>query len=324
MKVFITGMDGFVGRYLAEALLTEGFEVAGTVLEGTSGQVVSEGQVPVKTFPADIRRSGDLDRILEDYAPDRIFHLAAVSFVPSAANDPLPALQTNVQGTFLLLEAVRKHCPRARVLFISSSEVYGKVRPEQLPLTEQSPLCPANFYAATKQCGELWCDYYRRSFNLDLVILRPFNHIGPGQSDCFVASSFARQVAEIETGKKEPRLQVGNLEARRDFCDVRDVVRAYLLAADRAPSGEVLHVCSGKEIQIQSIVDDYVARSRVPIEVVQDPQRMRPSDVPRLRGSYSKLNSLTGWEPTIPLEKTLQDILEDWRRRMADQSSQAE
>lgn len=314
MKAFITGMDGFVGGYLAEALLEEGAEVAGTVLNPSEPLRMGEkARQQVRPIPGDIRRSGALDDALKQLQPEWIFHLAAVSYVPSADDDPLPAFQTNVQGTLLLLEAVRRQCPKSRLMFISSGEVYGKADPAQMPLTEDSPVRPANFYAVTKRAGELWSEYYHRVQGLDIGILRPFNHIGPRQSERFVASSFARQIAEIEAGRAEPLLRVGNLEAYRDFTDVRDVVRAYLLAARKAPSGEILQVCSGRRVQIRRILDFYLAQARVRVAVEQDPGRMRASEVPERWGSYGKLEDLTGWRPTRTLENTLQDIFDSWR-----------
>lgn len=311
-------MDGFVGGYLAEVFLERGDEVTGTVLDPHQPLRASETvRRQVRVFPADIRQSGALDAPLRQVQPDWIFHLAAVSYVPSAAADPLPAFQTNVQGTLQLLEAVRQQCPRSRVVFISSGEVYGKADPGQMPLTEEAPARPANFYAATKRSGELWCEYYHRVHDLDVVVLRPFNHIGPRQSEYFVTSSFARQVAEIEAGRSEPVLRVGNLEAYRDFTDVRDVARAYLLAAEKARAGETLQVCSGRRVQIQQVLDFYLAQAKVPVGVEQDPRRMRASEVPERWGSFEKLRALTGWQPSIPLEKTLQDILDSWRSRPA-------
>jgi len=319
LKVLITGLDGFVGGYLAEALLERGQEVYGTLLDGRQPlEVPEEVCRRVHTFPMDIRDGGELDGLLEQVRPDRIFHLAAISFVPSADADPLPAFQTNVQGTLLLLEAVRRRCAGGRMIFISSGEVYGKAPPGYMPLTEDSPVRPANFYAATKQSGEAWCEFYREAHGLDVVVLRPFNHIGPRQSDRFVASSFARQVAAIEAGRSAPVLQVGNLEAYRDFTDVRDVVRAYLLAAEKAPGGQILQVCSGRRVRIREIVDFYLSRAKVEIEVTPDPQRMRPSDVPEFWGGYEKLQALTGWQPAIPLEQTLRDILDYWRSRLSE------
>ncbi len=318
LKVFLTGMDGFVGGHLVEALLERGDEVTGTVLDPHQPLRASEtAQRQVQAVPIDIRQSGALDETLKQVQPGCVFHLAAVSYVPSADSDPLPAFQTNVQGTLQLLEAVRRQCPQSRVMFVSSGEVYGKADPQQMPLTEDAPVRPANFYAATKRSGELWCEYYHRVHGLDVVLLRPFNHIGPRQSEHFVTSSFARQVAEIEAGHAEPVLQVGNLEAYRDFTDVRDVVVAYLLVAEKAPAGQVLQVCSGRRVQIRQIVDFYLSQAKVKIEVKPDPQRMRPSDVPERWGSFEKLRALTGWQPTIPLEETLQDILDSWRSHPA-------
>jgi len=314
LKAFITGMDGFVGGYLAEALLEEGAEVAGTVLNPSEPLRIGEkARQKVRTIAADIRRSGALDEPLKQLQPEWIFHLAAVSHVPSADHDPLPAFQTNVQGTLLLLEAVQRQCPKSRVMFISSAEVYGKAAPTQMPLTEDSPVRPANFYAATKRAGELWSEYYHRAQGLDVVILRPFNHIGPRQSERFVTSSFARQIAEIEAGRSEPLLRVGNLEAYRDFTDVRDVVRAYLLASRKALSGEILQVCSGRRVQIRRILDFYLSQCKVQVAIEQDPERMRASEVPERWGSYRKLEALTGWQPTRTLENTLRDILDSWR-----------
>ncbi len=208
MKVFITGMDGFAGGYLAEALLERGDDVAGTVWDPRQPLRANDAvRRQARSFAADIRQSSALDEPLRQVQPDWVFHLAAVSYVPSADSDPLPAFQTNVQGTLALFEAVRRQCPESRVVFISSGEVYGSAGPDQMPLTEDAPARPANFYAATKRSGELWSEYYHRMHGLDVVVLRAFNHIGPRQSERFVTSSFARQIAEMEAGRLEPVLR---------------------------------------------------------------------------------------------------------------------
>lgn len=292
-------------------------EVAGTVYPGTQPVTLSEsGRKKVRMHPADICQEGALDSLLAREKPELVYHLAAVSSVTSAQSNPLPAFRTNVEGTLLLLEAVRRHSEKARVVFISSSEVYGRSAFDKMPLDESCPARPATFYAGTKLSGELWSEYYHRNHGLDVVILRPFNHIGPNQSESFVTSSFARQVAEIEMGRCEPVLNVGNLEAYRDFTDVRDMVRAYLMAAGKLPSAEPMQICSGRRRKIQEILDYYLSHSHTRIEVRQDPGRMRASEVPEMWGTPQRFSSVTGWRPETPWEKTLQDILDSWRERL--------
>jgi len=315
LNILITGVSGFVGGHLVKALSTPEQALYGLDLNAPGDSFVSEEGGAVIFHPVDLSQPGQAERVLREIQPDGIYHLAAISSVPSAEADPLPALQSNVRGTVLLLDAVARHCPECRVLFVSSSEVYGRARPEEMPLVETAPVRPTSVYAVTKREGELWCEFYHRIHELDVVILRPFNHIGPGQSARFAASNFARQIAEIEAGRREAVLHVGNLDAERDFTDVRDVVQAYRLAVKRAPAGAVLNVCSGRAVSIREILDFYLSGTNTKIQVQIDSKRLRPSDQPKVRGSHEKLNQLTGWRPTISLEDSLRSILEFWRKK---------
>ncbi|HEX5414736.1 MAG TPA: GDP-mannose 4,6-dehydratase, partial [Chloroflexota bacterium] len=248
--------------------------------------------------------------------PEVIFHLAAQAYVPQAIADPGQTLLNNSLAQLNVLEAARRLEPAPVILVAGSSEVYGTVPPERLPVTEDQPFRPSNPYAVSKVTQDMLGLQYFLSYGLPVVRARPFNHIGPGQSDRFAVASFARQIAEAETGRGQPLLLVGNLGARRDFLDVRDVVRAYGVMARREYAGEVFNVASGVARSVQDLLDALLARATVPIEVRQDPARMRPSEAPLIVGDASKLAAATGWRPEIPLCRSLQNTLDEWRARM--------
>ena len=268
---------------------------------------------------SDVRDAGRLSKVLKKIGPDRIFHLAALTSVESSWKRPAETLDHNVTGTRSLLESVRKHCPRARVRVAGSAEVYGFCRRARR-LDETAPIRPMNPYAVSKVAQEALAQMYFLSYGLSVLRTRAFNHIGPGQSERFVTSSFARQVARAEAQKQRPVIEVGNLSAVRDFTDVRDVVRAYWLCIERGAPGEVYNVCSGVGRPVAEILRYDLKHSAVRIKVRKNKRRFRAADAPVLVGDPRKLKARTGWKPAIGFERTLGDILEYWRRKAAAES----
>jgi len=263
----------------------------------------------------DLRDASSTRDTLERMRPDWIFHLAAQSFVPTSWSAPTESLTTNVLGQLNLFEAVRRIGLQCRIQIACSSEEYGMVYADELPIKETNPLRPLSPYAVSKVAQDLLAYQYWMSWKVDSVRTRGFNHEGPRRGPVFVASDFAKQIADIEKGLKPAVLHVGNLEARRDFTDVRDMVRAYWMALEKCEPGEVYNLCSGRAYSIQQVLDLLLGMTKVKIEVRQDRMRLRPSDVPVLLGDCSKFTQATGWEPVIPFEQTLRDMLDFWRAR---------
>ncbi len=304
MRVLITGASGFAGRHVVAAAVAAGHEAIG--LGG-----------PHDAPPAlDLLDAAGVARAVAGAAPDAVIHLAGQAFVPPSIADPLATLAANATGTANVLEAVRAAGRPIRALVVSSAEVYGKQRPERMPLDESVPVRPGNPYAASKVAAETYAEVWGRIYGLDVVVARPFNHIGPGQDARFVVPSFARQLAEIAAGAS-PRLAVGNLSAERDFLDVRDVAGAYLALLANGRSGSVYNVCSGHAVAIQEVLRQLITIARVPVEVREDPERLRPSDIPLLCGDATKLRAETGWAPAFSLAASLRDIYADARERLA-------
>jgi len=264
---------------------------------------------------ADLRDPEGVQVLVGEVQPDCIFHLAAQSFVPASFADPWDTLQNNIRAQLNLLEAVRRSGRDVRVLVIGSNEEYGAPRPEELPQTEESPLRPNNPYAVSKVAQDFLGLQYYLAYGLSVVRVRPFNHTGPGQAPRFVVPAFASQIARIEAGLQAPVMQVGNLEAARDFTDVRDIVRAYHLAVSQGEPGEVYNLASGRPQSVRGLLEMLLSYSRTQIRVERDPSRYRPVDVPVVYGSAAKFHRRTGWEPQIPLEQTLRDILAYWREQ---------
>jgi GDP-4-dehydro-6-deoxy-D-mannose reductase len=319
LRALITGVGGFAGSHLSNYLLTQtDWQVSGCVLPGWD---CSRLDRRVACVELNLRDRLAVQAMLGNSAPDVIFHLAAQSFVPVSWDDPWDTLENNIRAQANLLDGLVKLGASPRVLVVGSNEEYGLVRPQDLPLREDSPLRPNNPYAVSKVAQDLLGLSYFLSHRLPALRVRPFNHIGPRQGESFVVSSFAKQIAMIEAGQQEPVIRVGNLSARRDFSDVRDVVRAYYLVVTQGQPGEVYNIGSGRSRSIQSILDILVSLGRVAVRVEQDPARMRPSDTPEIRCDASKLQAVTGWEPTIPLEQSLRDVLDDWRVRITHQTA---
>lgn len=323
MRVLITGYTGFVGSHLAEFLLERGDEVHGLYRWRSRFQNVAHLADRVHLVEGDIADAAAMHRVLAEVRPEWIFHLAAQSFVPTSWTSPGATLDANLQGQVNLLEAIRQLDLECRVQIAGSSEEYGLVHPDELPITEDNPLRPLSPYAVSKVGQDLMAYQYHQSYGLDLVRTRGFNHTGPRRGSVFVCSNFAYQIARIEAGQQDPVIRVGNLEARRDFTDVRDMVKGYVLALEKGAPGEVYNICSGHGVSIQYVLDRLVEMAAVDVEVQTDPSRMRPSDVPVLEGSADRFRKATGWETRIDFDTTLADILAYWREFL-DRTTHAE
>lgn len=317
LKALITGVTGFAGSHLADLLIADGnFEVWGLRRWRSRLENVAHLEGRLRLLEGDITDARSMAETIGAARPDYIFHLAAQSFVPASWREPDATLTTNIRGQLNLLEAVRTaHLP-CRIQIAGSSEEYGLAHPHELPITEDSPLRPLSPYAVSKVAQDNLAYQYGRSYGLDIVRTRGFNHTGPRRGELFVCSNFARQVAEVEAGLRAPMIEVGNLDARRDFTDVRDTVRGYLLALQKGQAGDVYNICSGEDIRIGDVLELLCAMAKVKVEIREDPDRLRPSDVPVLRGSAAKFRAVTGWEPRIPFARTMVDLLDWWRNRL--------
>jgi GDP-4-dehydro-6-deoxy-D-mannose reductase len=269
----------------------------------------------ITILECDLRDATSTRDTIEKVRPDWIFHLAAQSFVPTSWIAPTESLMTNILGQVNIFEAVRHMGLKCRIQLACSSEEYGMVYPDEVPIRETNPLRPLSPYAVSKVAQDVLGYQYWMSWKIDIVRTRGFNHEGPRRGPVFVASDFAKQIADIEKGLRAPVVHVGNLQAKRDFSDVRDMVRAYWLALEKGEPGEVYNIATGRSWAIQEVLDLLLSMTQAKIEVRQDPARLRPSDVPILQGDASKFVKATGWQPTIPFEKTLRDMLDYWRAR---------
>ena len=301
-KLMVTGEAGFVGGFIRQAVTAEnnayGFEL-----------------IPSPNL--ELRDAAGLARICAEISPDYVIHLAAQSFVPESFSNPRETFEINFLGTLNLLQALKQSGFKGRLLFVGSGDTYGLVAPETLPLTENSPLKPRNPYAVSKVAAEALCYQWSQTEGMDIVMVRPFNHIGPSQSNQFVVSDFARQLMEIKLGRRSPEISVGDMDVTRDFTDVRDVVRAYLmLLSCEGGSGEAYNVCSGKEHSIREILERLITLARVTVNIRQDPARLRTSEQRRVYGANDKLRSATGWQPEIELEQSLKDNLTYWEWKL--------
>jgi len=318
MRVLITGITGFAGSHLAEYILANhpDVRVFGFVRWRSRMDNIVHIQNKVELHEADIKDVISLKKALADIKPDRIFHLAAQSFVPASWRLPAETFAINAIGQINLFEALLSLKLNPKIHIAGSSEEYGHVNPDEVPMKETNPLRPLSPYAVSKVAQDLLAYQYFKSYGMKTVRTRGFNHTGPRRGDVFVTSNFAKQIAEIEKRKKEPVIHVGNLEAKRDFTDVRDIVRAYWLAAEKGEDGEVYNVGTGKAMAMKEMLDILLALSKAKVKIKVDPERLRPSDVPILLSDSSKFVSLTGWKPQIPLEQTFKDLLNYWRERV--------
>jgi len=317
MRVLITGAAGFAGRHLADHLSRyKNVEMFGLVRKARTPEECRRLPRGVTAVHADLNSPIETLRILRRTRPDRIFHLAAESSVMVSWGHAERVITNNLIGQLHMFEAVRKLKLDPVIQVSGSAEEYGGAPKEEWPADERTLLRPVNPYAFSKAACSLLSYQYFKNFGLRIVTTRAFSQTGPGQNERFVASSFARQIALIERCKQKPIILVGNLQAVRDFTDVRDVVRAYWLAAEKGVPGEVYNVCSGKAEPVQMILDTLLELTPIRIKVKQDRARMRPHDVPILLGNDKKFFKLTGWKPQIPFRRTLSDLLNDWRRRV--------
>ena len=314
MKVLITGITGFVGSHMAEFCLARGVEVFGTLRWRSQTENLEGFRDRLNLVECDLTDPVSVHRMIAQVHPDRVFHLAAQSFVPTSWHAPQDTLNTNILSQLNLFEALRG--TEARIQLAGSSEEYGLVHPDEVPIREENPLRPLSPYGVSKVAQDMMGYQYHQSYGMHIIRTRAFNHTGPRRGHVFVESNFARQVALIEKGLQEPIVRVGNLEARRDYTDVRDIVRAYWMSLEGCQPGEVYNVCHGNAWRIQEVLDFLLSRSQVRVRVDTDPARLRPSDVQILEGSAERFHAATGWKPEIPLEKTFEDLLDYWRKRV--------
>ncbi|MDO8733624.1 MAG: GDP-mannose 4,6-dehydratase [Elusimicrobiota bacterium] len=316
MKVLITGITGFVGSHLAEFLLSKKYEVHGIERWRSKTENIDSFKDKLVLHECDIKDAHSVKKVIESVMPEKIFHLAAQSFVPASWNAPSETIITNVIGELNIFEAVKELKINPWIQIACSSEEYGMVYENEVPIKETNPLRPLSPYGVSKVAQDMLGYQYYQSHNLNIVRTRTFNHEGPRRGEVFVTSNFAKQIAEIEKKKKPPVVYVGNLDARRDYTDVRDIVRAYWLATEKCVAGEVYNICSGRDWKIKDMLNYLLSLSRIKVEIKQDPARMRPSDVQILLGDSTKFMKQTGWKQEIPFEKTLEDTLNYWRERI--------
>lgn len=311
----ITGVSGFVGSHLAELLLQRKHSLAGTYLIDKSLENLAGSADRLELFQLDLRQKESVRKVILATRPRWLFHLAAFSSVGYSFQRPEEALVNNFISTLNVLEAVRELSPQSKVLLVSSSDIFGKVDKKWLPLKGREPWAPRSPYAASKGAADLIGQAYFRAFKIPVYHALAFNHTGPRQGPGFVVPDFASQIAEIEAGTSKPVISVGNLKSRRDFSDVRDVVRGYELVLKKGKPGEVYTFCSGKDIPVERVLQVLLRFSKARIKIKTDPARQRPSEIPVLRGDFSKARRELGWKPFIKLEKTLADTLDYWRSR---------
>lgn len=317
MKILVTGITGFAGAHMASHLKHQGK----ATLHGTRYRHARTSPVfdssGIEMHSVDITDQAGVFTLIESLRPDVVYHMAAFVSVARSFDEPAKTFETNVVGTVHLLEAVRKHCPDAKVVVPGSAESYGRVDSEAMPIKESQPLKPRNPYGLSKASQETVSLYYHEAFGLRTYLTRSFHYTGPGQPTGFVCSDLARQVAEVEAGRKEPVITVGNLKAKRDFLDIRDVVRSYTAIADEGRPGAVYNVCSGESVAISDILDMFVGMSSREISVRVDPAKLRPVDVPDFVGDNILLRSDTRWMPEIGLRRSLEDVLSFWRSHLS-------
>lgn len=317
MRVLITGIAGFVGSHLAEYALKKNAKVFGTILPNEPLDNIAHIKKQLTLLKCDITNAKLVERAIKKSKPDFVFHLAAQSNVSLSWKVPQKTMQANVIGTVNLLESLRNHAPKARVLLASSREVYGKVKKSDLPIKEKQPTNPINPYGVSKLAMEFLGKNYYYKYGLETIIIRSFNLTGPRRPASFACSDWAKQLAEIELGLKEPALEIGVVTALRDFTDVRDAVRAYWLAIQKCKPAEPYNLCSGKALKMRKVLEIILALSKKKIKVVRDERKVVEIGVPYAAGSYAKLRKATGWKPKIKFKKTLQDLVGYWKKQLS-------
>lgn len=306
MKVLVTGAGGFVGSHLVPALVADAHDVVGTALH-------DRGDLRY----LDVRYPERVDQLVEEIKPELVFHLAGQSSVSLSWKEPSITYEVNALGTHYLLESINRHAPDAKVHIAASSDEYGKVDPSECPIDESAPLRPVSPYAVSRVTGEWIGRMFHESFGLHVVVTRAFMHVGPGQPPSFATADWARQIALAEAGRQEPVVKVGNLDVKREFGDVRDVVRAYRSVLEHGSPGDAYNVATGEPRRLQEVLDILRDLATIDIRVEVDPAKLRPVDFPVLYGDSGKLERLTGWKPEFRLEDTLADVLEYWRGEVA-------
>ncbi len=297
MAILLTGASGFVGAFVQRQISCIPFDDV--------------------AHPVDLRDAGRVRLVIDQVRPDAVIHLAAQSFVPASFENPRETYEINFLGTLNLLVALKESGFRGRMLFVGSGDTYGLVPEARLPLTEDLPLRPRSPYAVSKVAAEALCYQWSQTEGFAMVMTRSFNHIGPGQSERFVVSDFAKQVIEIKKGRRGAVLSVGDIDVTRDFTDVRDAASAYALLLERGGNGEIYNVCSGVERSVRSILVRLLELANVDARIEQDPARLRIGEQRRFRGSHDKLRRDTGWEPAISIDQSLRDILQNWEERLS-------
>jgi GDP-4-dehydro-6-deoxy-D-mannose reductase len=318
MKALITGITGFAGSHLAEFLLKQkNMQVFGIYRWRSRTENIEHIKNQVKFYECDLRDAASTQEVIRKVKPDMIFHLAAQSYVPMSWVAPNETLTTNITGQVNIFEAIRalglKDC---RVQLACSSEEYGMVLPKETPIKETNPLRPLSPYGVSKVAQDLLGYQYYMSYGIKIIRTRAFNHTGPRRGDVFVTSNFAKQITEIEKGKRAPIIYVGNLNAVRDWTDVRDVARGYYMALLKGKPGDIYNISTGKGYKIKEMLDILLSFSKIKITIKQDPARLRPSDVVLLIGDPTKVRKVTGWRAHIPFKKTMKDLLDYWRQRV--------
>lgn len=313
MRILVTGITGFVGRYLAEYLQT----ISNVKISGTSfGSNKNYFSKKVKIFRCDLRKKESCDLVLKKTKPDVIVHLAGISSAGDSWREAENTLTNNIIGQLHLLNSLKEHAPKSKLLIISSAQVYGSVGKSNLPTKEDTVLNPTNPYAVSKITQEYLGRQFFANYKIPVVILRPSNHIGPRQEGNLVVPRFVQQIVEIEKGSKKPVITVGNLNTKRDFTDVRDIVKAYYLAIRYCRPGEIYNVGRGHAVRIREILNKLISMSNILVKIKSEKIFLRPSDIPILEVDYSKFKKATGWSPKIPLSQTLEDTLEYWREKV--------
>lgn len=312
LRILITGATGFVGYHLIQHLRDT---VPDAAIHGTS-LFDEEPRKHVTLHTIDLREPDAVHQLIKQTKPQQIYHLAAQAFVPRSFEDPWETLENNIRSQLNIIQACIQVDLQPRILIVSSAEIYGPVQPEELPLTESAPLRPTSPYSVSKITQDMLALQYFLSHNLPIFRARPFNHFGPGQNENFVAPAFALQIARIEARLNPPKISVGDLSARRDFTDVRDIVRAYRLIVEKGQPGDVYNVASGTAYSIESLLNHLLKQANVKIETSVDPERLRPTTIPILQGDATRLTQATGWKPQISFEQSLSDILDDCRTRV--------
>lgn len=313
MRALITGITGFAGRHLARHLLGLGYDVWGVSMADRAPIDLTMTGTEVRFVNCDLRNKPAVAETLASARPGEIYHLAGQSSVALSWAEPVLTFEINVIGTINLMDAACKYAPKAKLLIIGSGDEYGPAEEGEGPVTETSRLRPQSPYALSKVCADLLADQYYKVKKLNSIRVRPFNHIGPGQRPDFATSDFAKQIAGAELGKRKAALKVGNLSVRRDFTDVRDIVRAYGMALAYCIPGEVYNICSGRVYALSEVVEIYLGLAKVKMKVEPEEERLRHADVHVIIGDASKFKLTTGWKAEISLEKSLSDVLDYWR-----------